>query len=126
MSIFELYLAGISVSCTCLMLWFMPRTPIHLFYLLRRLGYTPAGGWPCEAEKMLYWTKNDWLNWSSISLPGFWAELLNCPYCLSTHISFWTAAFFVVVLGAPWYFLIIGTFGWGGPACLLLKKLQEK
>lgn len=121
MSVFELYLVGMSVSATCLMLWFLPRTPIHFFLLLRKLG-VPCR-WSCPADEMSFWTRADWLNWSSISLPGFWAELLNCQYCLSTHISFWTAAFFVAVLGAPWYFLIIGTFGWGAPACLLLKQL---
>lgn len=121
MSVFEIFLIGQCMTATALTLWFRPRTPIHLFLLLRKLGWR-QGRWSVSESDMRLWTRTDFEMWSAISLPPFWAELLSCPYCLGTHFSLWISIFLCLVCGAPWWFIIAGTFGWGGLANLILKK----
>lgn len=122
MSDFELFLVGFSVVTTVLSVWFRSRLPIHFFTGLRRLGWAPRLGWSCPVSAMVNWTRGDYELWSAVSLPAFWSELLGCPHCLATHISLWTACFLVLLAGAPWYFLIAGTLGWGGLSCFILHK----
>ena len=123
MSAFELYIVGQCMVASLLVLWFLPRSKIHVFVILRHLGWR-KGMWSVPMAEMRFWTREDCDLWAAVNLPPTVSELLDCPYCLSAHFSFWASVFLVLAAGAPWWFTVAGTFGWSALANIALLKLK--
>jgi hypothetical protein len=126
MSTFEIFIVGQFIVATLLILWFLPRTQVHLACLVRVVFRKKDNAfWMSKKEEMHNWLQHDLEVWKISRLPGWLSELTACPYCIGTHFSFWTAVFLVVFVDAPAYFFVIGTFGWTAVGTLILQLNQK-
>lgn len=99
MTVTILYAMGALAVASALMAWFDSSLPLHVFHMLRRLGY--------KAGDRAFWTsipewESTWDDWSTavtIHLSPFFSELLTCPVCLSFHISLWLSLALALVSG---------------------------
>ena len=105
------YLVGSIVVSNLLVIWFYTNIPVH-FYELFSFG----------KKKKLY-TRDDWeqhaaLNWGHIG------ELLNCPLCFSTHLS-WITGILVwqIMQSSPWI-ILLGAMSWPLISYIFYKKLK--
>ena len=106
------YLAGLFVAASLHLAWFTTNLPVHLFKTLRALGWRSKdqGFWP-SPEDYRDWLRYQWQDWNLLQLPQLVSELLNCPVCLSFHISFWVASIMVVTQLAG-FCMIPAALGW--------------
>jgi hypothetical protein len=117
MSPFEIYLCGALSVSSVLMWWFTTNLQIHVFQVIKFLGYkkNDPSFWDCGSGLgMEFWTKIDCANWMARVLPGWLGELLSCPGCLSMHVSLWLAAFFTVMTWHGWNSVVFFFLAWGG------------
>lgn len=103
-----LYLTGLTATASLLMAWFNSTLPVHVFHILRRVGYKAGDNafWKAIPEWESTW--EDWAVAVAAGINPFASELLTCPVCLSFHLSFWVAA-------VEWL-LVPGASGWLVPA----------
>lgn len=110
---------GLSVAAGLTLAWTQSNLPIHLFEILRFTGWRKDAEdfWPAPGA-MTDWTRLDFVTWSALKLPPLLADLINCPVCMSYHISFWTSAAMAAALsffpigGWQWLLIPAGTLGW--------------
>lgn len=90
------YMLGLTATASLLMAWFMSDLPVHVFHVLRRLGW--------KRHRLDFWsmvpedetTRQDFFDAVSVVLnppiPYLLVDLLTCRICLSFHIAFWMAS----------------------------------
>lgn len=128
----EIYILGSLVVSSIMMWWFNTNLPIHVVYIIKKLGYKSYDKhfWKSDTPIEL-WTKVDLNEWKQRHLPAWLDELSECPGCLSMHISFWTALFFTILTWHGFESLVLFLLAWGGwpyignVALAFLKKLQK-
>jgi hypothetical protein len=121
--------------------WFKSTLPILVFKFLRLLGWKrkseenymaalagepdKGGFWPNWAEYK-FWTRPKWVEWSEKTL-WFWvSELLDCPWCLAWHVSFWVTAVFTAARILPLTLPVFAvTVCAGVVTCALLARILK-
>jgi len=103
MGTIELYLIGLAISTNLIFVWFFTSIKYHLFRFLKIVNKN------CEIQNV----DNE-----LILKNRFFGELLSCPICLSTHISFWTAFIIYLMSDLTFIFILVATFSY--PAIIYL------
>ena len=104
------WILGSIIVSNLTVVWFYTNIPVHLYDIFTR-----------KKEKL--YTRSEWethtvLNW------GYFGELLNCPLCFSTHISWVTGiAVWKVMQSSPWI-ILIGALSWPLVSYIFYKKLK--
>jgi len=104
------FLIGSIVVSNLILVWFHTNLPVHFYEIFSR-------------KKNKLYTRDDWeehvvLNW------GYLGELLNCPLCLATHVSWITGiAVWLITEASPWI-ILLGTFSWPLISYIFYKKLK--
>lgn len=93
--------AGLSIAAGLVLAWTQSNLPIHILEVLRFLGWhsRTADFWTGD---MSCWTRRDFQAWTALKLHPWLADLVNCPVCMSYHISFWVASGLTAAL-ACWH-----------------------
>ena len=105
------WLIGSIVVSNLTVVWFYTNLPVHLYELF-----------PRKKKEKLY-TRSEWethvvLNW------GHLGELLNCPLCFSTHLSWISGiAIWQVIQSSPWI-ILLGALSWPLVSYIFYKKLK--
>ena len=105
------YLIGAIIVSNIVVIWFYTNLAVH-FYDIFSFG----------KKKKLY-TREDWeqhvvLGWAHLG------ELLNCPLCFSTHISWITGiAIWQICKSSPWL-ILLGALSWPLVSYIFYKKLK--
>jgi hypothetical protein len=109
------YTCGALVVSNIIVIWNITELPVHFFDIFSLLKK--------KSKREKLYTRGDWeqhvsLNW------GYLGELLMCPLCLSTHIS-WIVGLciFFITQCDPWL-ILLGTFSWPLIAYSFYKKLS--
>ena len=104
------YFIGAIIVSNLVIVWFHTNLPVHLYELL-----------PSKKDKL--YTRSDWeeyvvLNW------GYFGELLNCPLCFATHISWITGiGVWQIMETSPWI-ILLGALSWPLVSYVFYKKLS--
>lgn len=133
-----LFIVGAFIVGSWLMWWFNTNLPIHVLQIIRALGY--------RKNDKEFWSKNesiegiddtftldlndfaseDFNGWMEARSPGWLAELLSCPGCLSMHLSFWIA---IIAQLVTWQFnpILFLACWWAWPSMgnLILRNIQR-
>ncbi|MAF25914.1 hypothetical protein CL634_10115 [bacterium] len=109
-----LYICGALIVSNLITIWNITNLPVHIYDLLSCFK---------KSKKKLY-TRPDWETHVSIEW-GIWGELLICPLCFATHLSWITAlCIFWVSQCSPW-FILYTTLSWPMIAYIFLKKNKQ-
>ena len=93
-----LYLLGFIVVSNLLVIWKLTNLHNHIFNFFKK-----------DEDKI--YTKEDLEDY--LALEGGWfGELLICPLCLSTHLSWITACFICFFSNCSLFLIPIGMFSW--------------
>lgn len=110
-TILTIYVLGCLAVSSALMAWFGSGLPIHVLYMLKRVGYAKGSDmWNTLGEWTSTW--DDFSVAAAAYMPPFIGELITCPVCLSFHISFWLALAIWVFAPVPFVFVIAATCTW--------------
>lgn len=107
------YVAGLAATASMLMAWFDSTLPLHVFHMLRRLGYRKGDKafWNAMPEWESTW--DDWAVVMAAAVNPFASELLTCPVCLSFHMSFWvSSAVWLLVPDMSAWIIPVATATW--------------
>ncbi len=106
-----LYILGAIIVSNLIAVWFLSNISIHLYDILTLF----------KKKKQKLYTRNEWethvaMNW------GILGELVMCPLCLATHLSWMTAvSIFYITNCSPW--MILGeTLSWPIISYIVLQK----
>jgi hypothetical protein len=124
MNIFITLLIGAFSVATVLCIWFNSNAPVHVTKLLKKLGFLKSvKNWP-QGLDYEHWMRHEWETWLALEAKPFWAELLNCPTCLSVHISVYMSVFLALLTGDI-SVIVFGALCWPSAANLILKQIKN-
>lgn len=124
------YIIGMLIVASLLMAWFYTTGPIHVLFILKRLG------WQKDNEQLWEILGNEWeATWdtfinalaiSTDALPDWLSALIQCKYCFSFHIAFWTSLAITVITQQHWLFVPAATFSWPVLAIIIMTHAQDR
>lgn len=124
MLILALYIVGMLITASLLMAWFHSSAPIHVFYILKWMGW--------RSSDISFWAaiphwETTWEEWSdhiNLNLHPCLATLLTCKYCLSFHVAFWVSFILTVCFCTVdfWCMIPLCTLSWPVLSIILVNK----
>jgi hypothetical protein len=115
-------LAGGPAVATVMMWWFKTELPVHVFGILRTLGWRRRPDfWPQDFPAVPI-TRSEWEIWINTACPTL-GELLTCPGCFSFHASYLMAVLLWGCLHPAWPMVVVGVLTWPYLANRMLKAL---
>ena len=107
-----LYFLGGAIVSNLMMTWTLTNLPVHLYDLKNILN---------QKKEKLY-TREDWETYVSINC-GLLGELIVCPICLATHVSWATGlGIYLISSCSPWI-ILAGALSWPLFSYYFYKKL---
>lgn len=108
------YICGSLVVSNIILVWNITELPIHFYDIFSFF----------KKNKEKLYTRDDWeqhvsLNW------GYFGELLMCPLCLGTHISWITGLIIFYITNCTPWIILLGAFSWPLFAYLFLRTLSR-
>jgi hypothetical protein len=105
-----LYLLGAFVVSNLILIWKNTLMPLHIYKVLK-------GKHPVE-------TYEEWENVMILEY-GLIGELLTCPLCLGTHLSWIVGLIITLVAHLSYWFILAGTFSWPLFAYMAYKLTKD-
>lgn len=103
----SLYILGSLITTNLLLVWTHTNFSVHLFKTLRLIKEDIF-----LREELEEYVTDNW---------GYIGELVVCPICLSTHLSWITAgSIWLIAENNPWM-ILAGTFSWPGIAYVISR-----
>jgi hypothetical protein len=103
---------GALIVSNLITIWNVTNLPVH-FYDLAFFK---------KNKKKLY-TREEWEDHACLRW-GVIGELLICPLCLATHLSWITGLFIFLISNCTPWIILYGTFSWPLIAYCFFKKLK--
>ncbi|MEG1884734.1 MAG: hypothetical protein RR182_00495 [Alistipes sp.] len=104
-----LLLVGSLMVASLLMAWFNSTLSAHVVHLLVYLHVLKGPDDYIESAMQVD-DYDSFATWIIVTTKGnLLSTLLTCSVCLSFHLAFWVSLFFVLFVGAPVTWLVVGT-----------------
>lgn len=126
-AILAAYIIGVLIVASLLMAWFYTSAPCHVLHLFRRLGWKKQFPefWELLGDEWTMTTADFEWAMAQPCVPAFISTLVQCKYCFSFHVSFWTSAVFYILSDVPLLFIPAATFSWPVLAIYLMNKVKD-
>jgi hypothetical protein len=104
------YSIGALIVSNCVVVWFHTNIAPHLydiFFFNKKEKFYVRSDW--ETYVVLHW--------------GYFGELLNCPLCFASHISWAVGIALWQINGMSPWIILLGTFSWPLISYIFYKKI---
>jgi len=108
------YIIGALVVSNCIVVWNITELPVHFYDILNLFN---------KNKDKLY-TREDWEQYISLNC-GILGELIMCPLCLATHLSWITGLIIHLITDCSAWIILYGAFSWPMISYYFYKKLSQ-
>jgi len=106
------FILGAMIVFNATAVWFDTGFPV---YFMRGCYWVAGKPFPEDPVTL------DWQGFVQIKF-GWLGELLTCPICLGTHLSWATGAMLCLVTGESWWLPVVGALTWPGAVSYLRRR----
>ena len=109
-----LYFLGAAIVSNIILIWMETSLPVHFYDIKNAFN---------KQKKPIY-TRDDWESHVMLRC-GYLGELITCPLCLATHLSWVTGLIIYLVSNCSPWFILCGAFSWPIFSYFLYKKILD-
>jgi hypothetical protein len=109
-----LYFLGAAIVSNIILIWMETNLPVH-FYDLKNFF---------NKKKKKLFTRNEWEDHVMLRC-GYFGELITCPLCLATHLSWLTGLIIYLICDCSPLLILSGAFSWPIFSYFFYKKISS-
>jgi len=110
---FIFYILGAIIVSNLIVVWNLTELPVHFYDIFNFFN---------KKKEKLY-TRDEWEEHVSLNC-GIMGELVMCPLCLATHLSWLVALAIYLISGTSPWIILYGTLSWPLFSYVFYKKLS--